>query len=52
MIPRGGHNCSIPIEGIKDWKYAQKNDTESKTSEIINNIIPIHITPTRIPIQK
>lgn len=42
LIPWGGHNCPISIEGAnEEWKYAQKKEIKKKISEIIKRIIPI-----------
>lgn len=41
LIPIGGHNWPISIDGARDeWKYAQKNEIKKKISEIINKIMP------------
>lgn len=41
-IPIGGQTDPIWIDGDKlEWKYAQKNDTNIKTSDTINNTKPI-----------
>lgn len=41
LIPNGGHNWPISIDGAREeWKYAQKKEIKKKISEIINKIIP------------
>lgn len=42
LIPLQGHFCPIKISGDnEEWKNAQKKDKKKKTSDVINNIIPI-----------
>lgn len=41
MIPVGGHITPISIVGERLlWKYAQKNDTKKKISEVMKRIMP------------
>lgn len=42
LIPLQGHIWPMKISGDKEeWKKAQKNEIKKKTSDVINNIIPI-----------